>query len=342
MPRSFAVLAALSLAAAASAQLTPDRQYYGVHRPIPMTVAAAGGEARIELFAPDTPPQGGPLASAAVEPGGVNIASLFPRLWADQSPRVLYAQLVVDEKRLGPPVVLVPMVNPGIPMLYSTEGQKPYFVDPASKLPSIDAKRGEIVITPDPVCYSGVRAYADKHIVFDTTLGPLEFRLRPEHAPNTVRTFMGLVEGGFYTDIIFHRVVPRLKNGDPFVIQVGDPTGTGNGGPGYAIDYEPSKLAHDFGVLSIARDNDPNTNGSQVFVCLSREGTARLDGKYTAFAEAVAGADTILAIAATPIKEERPESPPVLISARLVDAPPFGTGPGRVARPKTGTGATPR
>jgi cyclophilin family peptidyl-prolyl cis-trans isomerase len=79
-----------------------------------------------------------------------------------------------------------------------------------------------------------------------------------------------------------------------------------------------------------------------VFICLSREGTQRLDGKYTAFAQAVRGADTILAIAATPLipdkpgeePKNRPKDPPLLKSARMVDAPPFGAGPAPLTRPE--------
>ena len=90
------------------------------------------------------------------------------------------------------------------------------------------------------------------------------------------------------------------------------------------IDLEDSSLPHDFGVLSMARDSDPDTNGSQVFVALSREGTAFLDGRYTAFAEAVQGAQVIREIAATPVgPEDRPMDPPMLLSCTTRDAQPI-------------------
>lgn len=100
------------------------------------------------------------------------------------------------------------------------------------------------------------------------------------------------------------------------------------------MDFEFSSVPHDFGVLSMARDTDPNTNGSQVFVCLSREGTQRLDGRYVSFGEAVRGAEVILAIGATPVNGDRPVEPPVLRQVRLVPAPPFGMGPGPLKRPE--------
>ncbi|MBI1191059.1 MAG: hypothetical protein GC200_10315 [Tepidisphaera sp.] len=218
-------------------------------------------------------------------------------------------------------------------MLYSFDAQKPYFVDPKTQKESFEPRQGVIIHTPDAPVYSGIAAYVDQHVVFETSMGDIEFRLRPDAAPNTVRSFLGLVQGGFYDDIIFHRVVARSPAGLPFVIQVGDPTGTGSGGPGWSSDFELSSLPHDFGVLSMARDEEPNTNGSQVFVCLSREGTARLDGKYVSFGEAVRGADVILAIGAVPVNGDRPLDPPVLKHVKLVEAPPFGTGPQPVKRP---------
>jgi peptidyl-prolyl cis-trans isomerase B (cyclophilin B) len=187
--------------------------------------------------------------------------------------------------------------------------------------------------------YSGIRAYTEKHVVMETDEGTIEFRLRPDEAPNTVWSHMQLVDGGFYTDIIFHRVVPKTNTPQgehPFVIQAGDPLGQGNGGPGFMIDLEPSQLEHAFGVLSMARSGDPNTNGSQFFVCLSRPGTSFLDGRYTAFGEAVKGADVIVKIGATPLANAasgRPVEPPVIERAYLVDAPPYGEGPDPVERP---------
>jgi peptidyl-prolyl cis-trans isomerase B (cyclophilin B) len=161
----------------------------------------------------------------------------------------------------------------------------------------------------------------------------MEFRLRPDAAPNSVWNFRELVRLGFYNEIIFHRIVPALASGHPFVVQVGDPTGTGDGGPGFSIDLEPSNLPHDFGVLSLARSDDPDTNGSQIFIALSREGTARLDGLYTAFGEMVRGTETLVALSKVSVKDQRPTDPPILKSARLVDAPPWSSRPPRVTRP---------
>ncbi|MDX2131547.1 MAG: peptidylprolyl isomerase [Planctomycetota bacterium] len=326
------------------AQLTPDRTYYGVGRPIPMQVhipeGLAGSEAYVELHdarsvhrdPADVVERPAPVRSA-VEAGPVNLAVLFPSIWGDPGAPVRYAQLVVGDVPVGSSVVVAPMRSPRRAMLYSRADGKAYYVDPVTGRETFEPRAGEIVYTPDPPAFTGVCAWVDRHVVFETSLGTIEFRLRPDEAPNTVQNFMRLVEGGFYTDVVFHRVVPRTRTGEPFVVQVGDPTGEGSGTPGYAIDLEASGLRHEFGVLSMARDADPNTNGSQVFVCLSRAGTARLDGQYTAFGRAVWGADTILALAATPVKGDRPIDPPVLRGARLIDAPPIGRLPAWAERP---------
>jgi peptidyl-prolyl cis-trans isomerase B (cyclophilin B) len=178
---------------------------------------------------------------------------------------------------------------------------------------------------PEPELCSGLRIYPEQDVIIETSEGDIRIALKPDEAPNTAWNFLGLAEGGFYRDVIFHRIVPIERNGWPFVIQAGDPTSGGSGGPGYWLPIEPSGLPHDFGVISMARADDPDSAGSQFFICLSREGTARLDGQYCAFGYAVEGADVIQKIAATQIADlatGRPADPPVIRAARPVPAPP--------------------
>jgi cyclophilin family peptidyl-prolyl cis-trans isomerase len=314
--------AVLLLGSVAHAQLTPDRIYYGVDRAVPMTVAIPAdtkGEATIQFFAPDGKE---PTAKAPVVGGAVDLAKAIPDFWKSAT-TLKYAQLVVGEKKIGSAVVLQPLKNPPIAALN---------------------ERGGVMFhgNPDGQGFSGIRAYAEKHIVMNTTLGEIEFRLRPDHAPNTCWSISELVRGGLYTDIIFHRIMGD-KNGGGFMAQCGDPTGTGGGGPGFNIDFENSKLPHDFGVLSMARGDDPNTGGSQFFICFSRFGTQMLDGGYVAYAQAVRGAEaivaltkveTVLANPGAPRPEySKPVNPPKLISATLIPAPPFGEAPAPVAPP---------
>jgi peptidyl-prolyl cis-trans isomerase B (cyclophilin B) len=109
-----------------------------------------------------------------------------------------------------------------------------------------------------------------------------------QDAPIHVKNFLDLSRSGFYDGVTFHRVIPD------FVIQGGDPTGTGGGGPGYSIQCELTggNQYHDRGVLSMAH-RGPNTGGSQFFICHSRNNTAHLDRKHTCFGKVVEGLDVI-------------------------------------------------
>lgn len=290
---------ALGLVSVAHTQIVPQYDYNGVDRPLLVTLK--GNITPIELRLIDA--DGKVLAKSATSRGTVDLANAFPLLWAKKDPHVLYCQEFVKDRPYGPALVLQPMTNPSISRLKA------------------DGKTVEFVPDEDQA-YAGVRVWIDRDIVFHTSLGPMRFRMRPDCAPNTVWNIMHLVTGGFYRNVIWHRVV-ALSRGYPFVIQGGDPTGTGNGGPGFAYPLEDSPLPHDFGVISIARSTDPNTNGCQVFVCLSREGTARLDHKYASFGQCVEGLDVIRKIGALPVgKEDRPFRPPVIDTAELVDAAP--------------------
>lgn len=123
----------------------------------------------------------------------------------------------------------------------------------------------------------------------------MKAELYPEIAPNTVNNFISLVQKGFYNGTIFHRVIKG------FMLQGGDPEGTGMGGPGYCIRGEFSQngfennLAHDPGVLSMARAMDPDSAGSQFFIMHKK--SPHLDGAYAAFGRITEGMDTVNAIA---------------------------------------------
>ncbi|MCF0128739.1 MAG: peptidylprolyl isomerase [Pseudobutyrivibrio sp.] len=123
----------------------------------------------------------------------------------------------------------------------------------------------------------------------------MKAELYPEIAPNTVNNFISLIKKGYYDGIIFHRVI----NG--FMLQGGDPDGTGMGGPGYQIDGEFSSngfkndLKHEPGVLSMARTMMPNSAGSQFFIM--HKTSPHLDGEYAAFGKVIEGMDVVNKIA---------------------------------------------
>jgi len=121
-----------------------------------------------------------------------------------------------------------------------------------------------------------------------TNKGTMIIEFYDNDAPNTVKNFHKLAKDGYYDGLTFHRVIPD------FVIQGGDPTGTGAGGPGYSIDCEldGENQFHDRGVLSMAHAGR-NTGGSQFFICQSRKNTAHLDRNHTCFGKVVEGLDVI-------------------------------------------------
>jgi len=317
------------LVGGAGAQLKPERMYFGVDKRIivKVSVPESFGEAELMVRLHD-PVSGEVVAESAAAVGRADLAGLLPVIWEEKSERTRLAQLYAGDVAVGAPLVIQALVTPNTAMLVDPGTMEPSS-DPRAavvfeddRLPAL-AARGAAESAEREVTYSGVRVYTDRVVVVETNGGEIVFRMRPEAAPNTAFNFLHLVGGGFYTDVIVHRVVAALDDGRPFVVQFGDLSGTGLGGPGYMVDLERSTLGHGFGVLSMARGTDPNTNGSQVFVCLSRAGTSFLDGRYTAFAEAVSGADVIRSLAAVEVGAgDRPVDPPV-VRAYLRDAPAF-------------------
>jgi len=122
--------------------------------------------------------------------------------------------------------------------------------------------------------------------VIETDKGVIELELYPQHAPKTVNNFVFLAREGFYDGISFHRVI------SDFMIQGGDPTGTGRGGPGYKFEDEVkgNPLKHETGVISMA-NSGPNTNGSQFFITHSPQ--PHLNGRHTVFGKVVSGQEVV-------------------------------------------------
>ena len=146
--------------------------------------------------------------------------------------------------------------------------------------------------------------------------GIITLQLDPDMAPNTAANFIELANKGFYDGLIFHRVI------EGFMIQGGDPTGTGMGGPGYAIKGEfaengfENKLSHTRGVISMARSMNPDSAGSQFFI-MHQDGNF-LDGQYAAFGIVTDGMDVVDAIAATQTDaNDRPVEDQVIKTIRV-------------------------
>ena len=127
------------------------------------------------------------------------------------------------------------------------------------------------------------------NVSIETERGTIELELYPQYAPNTVNNFVFLAKQGYYNGVTFHRVINN------FMIQGGDPTGTGRGGPGYdfADEFNNNPLVHERGVISMANAG-PNTNGSQFFI--THDPQPHLNGRHTVFGKVTKGLDVVDAV----------------------------------------------
>ena len=179
------------------------------------------------------------------------------------------------------------------------------------------APPGPVVVHVEPL----------EFVHMDTDQGPMTMIFYYDVAPNTSDSFLKLAREGFFDGLTFHRIIPG------FVLQGGDPRGDGTGGPGYNVDAEFNDRKHEPGVLSMARNGDPdeaqgvmprsefaNSAGSQFFICLDYTNTKHLDRRYTACGKVVEGLDTMTKLAALPIADPsagRPVTPPVIKKAEV-------------------------
>jgi len=154
------------------------------------------------------------------------------------------------------------------------------------------SRKGSQSLLEKPVEELTAKDMARMQAVIETSQGVLKFRFFPEDAPNHCRNFIKLAKSGFYDGLTFHRVIKG------FMIQGGDPRGDGSGGPGYTINAEFNSRPHLQGTVSMARTPDPNSAGSQFFICL--EPQPGLDRQYTVFGQLTEGLDVLLAIGSTP------------------------------------------
>ena len=144
----------------------------------------------------------------------------------------------------------------------------------------------------------------------DTTAGPIVMELYPKLAPRHVNSFIFLAKEGFYDGVIFHRVIPG------FMIQGGDPTGTGTGDAGYKLKAEFNDTKHVRGVVSTARSRDVNSAGSQFFIMHGE--APSLDGQYTAFGKVIEGMDAVDKIVNAPRNDDdRPNDPTKIKSIKI-------------------------
>ncbi len=162
---------------------------------------------------------------------------------------------------------------------------------------------------------------AKEKAVLETNYGKMVLAFFPDKAPMHCTSFKRLVSSGYYDCTTFHRVIPG------FMVQGGDINSKdailgneGTGGPGYSLPAEFNDLHHDKGILSMARSADPNSAGSQFFICLGRERTAHLDGQYTIFGQLVEGMEVLEKIGQVQTGEGDAPVQPVVITKAYMQA----------------------
>jgi peptidyl-prolyl cis-trans isomerase B (cyclophilin B) len=260
---------AVSLFAALFSVLVPAKMWYGVKQSVDFKIDS---KEDVTLVLTDFSGKPLPPTGSADASGGktVDVKAMFPQVTA-LGTYVLYA---VPKGKQLPGFVGTPVV---IEVRGEREGGPP----------------ATTVTRVEPLQYA----------VIDTPQGQMKAMFYYDVAPLTVDNFLTLSEQGYYDGLTFHRIVPT------FVIQGGDPRGDGTGGPGYSVKAEFNERPHEAGVLSMARSQEPDSAGSQFFVCLDYARTKQLDRKYTAFGKVVSGMDAVNKIAATPLADERTGAP---------------------------------
>ena len=165
-----------------------------------------------------------------------------------------------------------------------------------------------------------IKKMTDTTAVIDTKFGKIELKFFPEVAPNHVNNFIDLAKKGFYDGTTFHRVIPG------FMIQGGDPNTKdpdrkkhGMGGPGYAVKAEFNQTPHKRGILSMARSSDPDSAGSQFFICVGD--APFLDRQYTAFGQVTSGMDVADKIVGQPRDKQDNPLERVEIKVQLIEKP---------------------
>lgn len=175
---------------------------------------------------------------------------------------------------------------------------------PVDNTPKLEKWPADYPVTGDSVAVIEVEQEGG------TIKGTIVAEFYPDKAPNHVRNFKWLADHNYYDGIIFHRVIKG------FMIQGGDPTGTGGGGPGWTVNAEFNDRKHEAGTLSMARTPDPNSAGSQFFIC--HVATPHLDNQYTVFGKTIKGMEIVDAIANAPVQGSTPLQKIKMKSVKIV------------------------
>jgi len=166
-----------------------------------------------------------------------------------------------------------------------------------------------------------IKKMTETTAVIDTKFGKIELKFFPEVAPNHVNNFIELAKKGFYDGTIFHRVIPgfMIQGGDPNTKET-DKSRHGMGGPGYTVKAEFNSTLHKRGILSMARAQDPDSAGSQFFICVAD--APFLNNQYTAFGEVTSGMETVDKIVGQPRDKRDNPNERVEIKVQVIEKQP--------------------
>ena len=171
-----------------------------------------------------------------------------------------------------------------------------------------------LALSPILLAGCGGTAAPNRIAVLETSMGVIKFELYEDKAPITTANFIKLAESGFYDGLIFHRVIKG------FVIQTGDPTGTGKGGSDETIRLEINKaLTHTDGAVGMARSTDRDSASSQFYICDGAQHD--LDGNYAVFGQVIEGLDIVRAIAAVPVDVNKKPLQDVVMTRVSIESP---------------------
>jgi cyclophilin family peptidyl-prolyl cis-trans isomerase len=200
-----------------------------------------------------------------------------------------------------------------------SSGGTPESAPPATTEPSVATSGGAAAdcptTQPDPLPTGETRT-----VTLDTEKGAIAIAIKADLSPIAAGNFVALAACGYYDGTVFHRTA-ALQDGTPFVIQGGDPTGTGTGGPGYTITDEPVTTTYHRGTVAMARTSEPNSVGSQFFIVLDDAATPILASAntYQIIGEVTSGMDVADAIFAASGGQELPASPVAITSATVAN-----------------------
>ena len=276
--------------------LVPAKGWYAPNEPINILVKPPNGEVALVLTDFTNRQLSGDKPQLVGEEKTIDLKTMLP----EGMPGGTYLLYAVPAKAARKDFV-------GTPLVINVEEDRRQGAQP-----------GPMVVRVEPLAY----------VAMTTDKGPpMNIAFYYDVAPHTVGNFLKLTAEGFYDGLTFHRIVPD------FVVQGGDPRGDGTGGPGYMIHAEFNPRPHLEGVLSMARNGDPNeaggalprcefanSAGSQFFICLKYENSRQLDRRYTVFGRVIDGLDTVKNIGGVPLADQvtgKPKTPPKILNAEI-------------------------